>query len=80
MVKDFADLYHLDLEKVAALERMAEKSAQNLLRRDRGQQEERPCAADLRAGHALRRRTHGAVAGRAFRLDRGAGKSRARKR
>ncbi len=31
MVKDFADLYHLDLEKVAALERMAEKSAQNLL-------------------------------------------------
>ena len=31
MVKDFADLYHLDLEKVAALERKAEKSAQNLL-------------------------------------------------
>jgi DNA ligase (NAD+) len=31
MVKDFADLYHLDLEKVAALDRMAEKSAQNLL-------------------------------------------------
>ncbi|HEV2298814.1 MAG TPA: NAD-dependent DNA ligase LigA [Candidatus Acidoferrales bacterium] len=31
MVKDFADLYHLKLEKVAALERMAEKSAQNLL-------------------------------------------------
>jgi DNA ligase (NAD+) len=31
MVRDFADLYHLKLEKVAALERMAEKSAQNLL-------------------------------------------------
>jgi len=31
MVKDFADLYHLKLEKVAELERMAEKSAQNLL-------------------------------------------------
>jgi len=31
LVKDFADLYHLDLEKVAALERRAEKSAQNLL-------------------------------------------------
>jgi DNA ligase (NAD+) len=30
-VKDFADLYHLKLEKVAELERMAEKSAQNLL-------------------------------------------------
>jgi DNA ligase (NAD+) len=32
MVKDFADLYHLDVEKLAALERMAEKSADNLLR------------------------------------------------
>jgi DNA ligase (NAD+) len=32
MVKDFADIYHLDAEKLAALERMAEKSADNLLR------------------------------------------------
>jgi len=31
MVKDFADLYSLQLEEVAGLERMAEKSAQNLL-------------------------------------------------
>ena len=31
IVKDFADLYHLDLETLAELERMAEKSAQNLL-------------------------------------------------
>ncbi|HTZ99822.1 MAG TPA: NAD-dependent DNA ligase LigA [Candidatus Aquilonibacter sp.] len=31
LVKDFADLYKLDLETVAGLERMAEKSAQNLL-------------------------------------------------
>jgi DNA ligase (NAD+) len=31
MVKDFADLYKLDLETLAGLERMAEKSAQNLL-------------------------------------------------
>jgi len=31
MVKDFADLYHLDQEKLAGLERMADKSAQNLL-------------------------------------------------
>jgi DNA ligase (NAD+) len=31
LVKDFADLYKLDLESVAGLERMAEKSAQNLL-------------------------------------------------
>jgi DNA ligase (NAD+) len=31
LVKDFADLYSMKLEKVADLERMAEKSAQNLL-------------------------------------------------
>ena len=31
LVKDFADLYELELDEVAALERMAEKSAQNLL-------------------------------------------------
>jgi DNA ligase (NAD+) len=31
LVKDFADLYKLDGEEVAGLERMAEKSAQNLL-------------------------------------------------
>ncbi len=31
LVKDAADLYHLDVETLAALERMGEKSAQNLL-------------------------------------------------
>jgi DNA ligase (NAD+) len=31
LVKDFADIYKLDLETVAELERMGEKSAQNLL-------------------------------------------------
>jgi DNA ligase (NAD+) len=31
IVKDFADLYHLKLDEIAGLERMAEKSAQNLL-------------------------------------------------
>ena len=31
LVKDFADLYKLDLESVAELERMGQKSAQNLL-------------------------------------------------
>ncbi|MGH9745638.1 MAG: NAD-dependent DNA ligase LigA [Candidatus Acidiferrales bacterium] len=31
LVKDFADLYTLDLESVSGLDRMAEKSAQNLL-------------------------------------------------
>jgi DNA ligase (NAD+) len=31
LVKDFADLYHLTVEQVAALERLAEKSARNLI-------------------------------------------------
>ncbi|MBN1515467.1 NAD-dependent DNA ligase LigA [Candidatus Sumerlaeota bacterium] len=31
LVKDFADLYHLKVEDVAGLERMGEKSAQNLI-------------------------------------------------
>jgi len=31
LVKDFADLYHLDLKTLAGLERMGKKSAQNLL-------------------------------------------------
>jgi DNA ligase (NAD+) len=31
LVKDFADLYKLDLERLANLDRMAEKSAQNLI-------------------------------------------------
>ena len=31
LVKDFADMYRLELEAVSNLERMAEKSAQNLL-------------------------------------------------
>ena len=31
LVNDFADIYHLTVEKVAALERKAEKSAQNLI-------------------------------------------------
>jgi DNA ligase (NAD+) len=31
LVKDLADLYHLDQEQLAGLERMAEKSAQNLI-------------------------------------------------
>src|SRR6202050_3169931 len=31
LVKDFADLYKLDLKRLADMDRMAEKSAQNLL-------------------------------------------------
>src|SRR5690348_1827516 len=39
-------------------------------RRNRSQQEEQSLAADLRAGHALRRRTHRRTAGRALRFAR----------
>jgi DNA ligase (NAD+) len=43
LVRDFADLYHLEQEQVAGLERMAEKSARNLL-----EQIERSKSRDLR--------------------------------
>jgi DNA ligase (NAD+) len=39
LVRDFADLYELKLDEVAALERMAEKSAQNLLEEIKGSKE-----------------------------------------
>jgi DNA ligase (NAD+) len=35
-VKDFADLYHLDADEIAALERFAEKSAENLVKAIQG--------------------------------------------
>src|SRR5262249_56604548 len=31
LVKNYADLYHLDMEKLLSIERMGEKSAQNVL-------------------------------------------------
>ncbi len=38
LVKDVADLYRLTLEQLVELERMGEKSAENLVARDRGEQ------------------------------------------
>ena len=47
------------LEQLVELERMAEKSAQNLLGADRGQQGARAAPAGLRPGHPLRGRARG---------------------
>ena len=80
MVKNVADIYSLTKTKLLTLERMGEKSAQNVLRRDRGLEEAAAGARDLRAGHALRRRAHGAVPGRTFRIARCADEAASRRR
>ena len=68
MVKDFADLYHLDAEKLASLERMAEKSADNLLREIAASKSNELARLVYALGHTLCGRAHGAIAGRAFRF------------
>ena len=70
IVKDFASLYELKLDEVAALERMAEKSAQNLLDEIAASKKNSAFAASLRARHRLCRRTHRAIARRTFWLAR----------
>ena len=49
VVKDFADLYALTVEQLAELERLAEKSAQNLRRRHRRLEDARALASAERA-------------------------------
>ena len=51
-----ADFYDLTPEKLSGLERMAEKSAQNVLDGNRGQQKAGPVAASFRSGHPPCRR------------------------
>ena len=68
LVKDFADLYKLDSTRSPNLDRMAEKSAQNLLDEIAASKKNSLARADLRAGDSVCRRTHGATSGRAFRL------------
>ncbi len=63
LVKDVADLYSLKLDDVQNLERMAEKSAQNLLDGIAASKKAAFGAIDLCAGHPLRRRTHRATLG-----------------
>ena len=76
MVKDFADLYHLDAGEAGRARTHGGEIGAESARRNCREQVQRPFAADLRAGHALRGRAHGAVAGRAFRLHERAGRSR----
>ena len=69
LVKDFADLYKLDLEEVAGLDRMAEKIGAEFAAGNRGEQEEQPGAPDLRHRHSIRWRTNGPVARGALRFN-----------
>ncbi len=70
LVKDVADIYRLKKTDLLSLERMGDKSAQNVL--DEIEQFE-IAAAGARAvwaGDTLRRRAHGRIPGAAFRLHR----------
>ena len=58
LLKDVADLYHLDLPAVAGLPRMAEKSAQNLID-GIAASKRRPLASDLRPRHSRGGGGHG---------------------
>ena len=69
LVKDFADLYKLDLETLAGLDRMAEKSAQNLLDEIEASKKNSLARLIYAIGIRVRRRTHRAAIGGAFRLD-----------
>ena len=70
MVKDVADIYKLTKDKLLSLERMGEKSAENVLRGNRALEEVAAGARDLRSGHSVCGRAHGAISGRTLRRDR----------
>ena len=65
LVKDFADLYALDVDALAALERMGKKSAANLVAQIERSRQQRAVAAGVRArasgtsANAARRRWPG---------------------
>ena len=69
IVKDFADLYSLKLGTVAELERMAEKSAQNLLDEIAASKKSSLDRLINGAGAAHGGRADGGIAGRAFWID-----------
>ena len=70
MVHDVADLYNLTHQQLADLERMGEKSAQNLLDEIERSKQAELRARDLCPGHTLCGRAHRAVAGQPLRLAR----------
>ena len=63
LVRDFADLYRLRLDDVVALERMAEKSAQQPARADREEQAAGAAPPALRPRHPPRRGAGGPAPG-----------------
>ena len=67
MVKDFADLYGLTAEALAELDRLAEKSAQNLVGGDRGLEDARALASPERPRHPDGRGARRPAPGRALR-------------
>ena len=67
MVKDFGDLYELDVEQLAGLERMAEKSATNLVEAIQASKGRGTLARAQRPRHPDGRRARRAAPGRALR-------------
>ena len=70
LVRTLPELYKLGVAKLAALERMADKSAQNLVDGAREEQAHHACALPVRARHPPCRRDHREGPGQALRLAR----------
>ena len=66
--KNVADLYKLTKDDLLKLERMGEKSAENVLGEIEASKKLPLGARDLWPRHSLCRRAHGAISGRAFRF------------
>ncbi len=79
LVKNVADIYRLTKDDLLKLERMGDKSAQNVL--DEIEDSKKLPLERVIYGLGIRigRRTHGAISGRAFRLDGRADECRAKK-
>ena len=69
LVKNVADIYKLTKADLLETRAHGRQIRPECARRNRSLKETAARARDLRAGHPLCRRAHGAVSGRAFRLD-----------
>ena len=69
LVRSIADLYSLTSEKLLTLERIGQKTADSLIAEIERSKKAAARSRALRAGHPLRRRAHGAVAGGCIRID-----------
>ncbi len=68
LVKNVADIYRLNKPTCSSLERMGDKSAQNVLDEIAGSKKLPLERVIYRAGNPLRRRAHGGIPGAALRL------------